>query len=270
MKTIKILGIINFLIIIAVSITAFAAMYEKPVNSKGTGLPGKGFAVVELFTSEGCSSCPPADELLAKLEKESAGKDLFVLAYHVDYFDRLGWKDTFGSPEYSKRQVQYGTWLKLPQIYTPQVIINGSNEFIGSEESSIRSAISAQLNTKTVAEIKLQSHLTENSFKVHYQASGAFKGSNLLIAIVQKSAHTNVARGENEGKTLSHVQIVRKLQTEKLAEGGSGAVSITLPKGYNEKDWEVIGLLQNQSTGQLAAAAKATKFESTVDANQHH
>jgi hypothetical protein len=270
MKTTRILGAINFLIIIALSITAFAAMYKTPIKKTTITNPGKGFAVVELFTSEGCSSCPPADELMARLEKESVGKELFVLAYHVDYFDRLGWKDTFGSPEYSKRQVQYGTWLKLPQIYTPQVIINGLNEFIGSEESSIRSAISAQLNTKATAEIKLQSHLAENSFKVHYQVSGAIKGSNLLIAIVQKSAHTNVAKGENEGKTLSHVQIVRKLQTEKLNEAGSGTVSITLPKGYNDKDWEVIGLLQNQSTGQLTAAAKATKFESTADIIQHH
>ncbi|WP_316845472.1 DUF1223 domain-containing protein [Pedobacter psychrodurus] len=270
MKTTRILGLINFFIIIALSITAFAAIYQTPVKKPAVANPGKGFAVVELFTSEGCSSCPPADELMARLEKESAGKELFVLAYHVDYFDRLGWKDTFGSPEYSKRQVQYGQWLKLPQIYTPQVIINGSNEFIGSEEASIRNAISAQLNTKATAEIKLQSHLSEKSFKIHYQASGAIKGNNLVIVLVQKSAHTNVSRGENEGKTLSHVQIVRKLQTEKLAEDGIGTVSVTLPKAYHEKEWELIGLLQNQSTGQLIAASKATKFESTIDVNPHH
>ncbi|RBQ02549.1 DUF1223 domain-containing protein [Pedobacter miscanthi] len=244
-------------------------MYKTPVKKITVNNPGKGFAVVELFTSEGCSSCPPADELLARLEKESAGKELFVLAYHVDYFDRLDWKDTFGSPEYSKRQVQYGQWLRLPQIYTPQVIVNGSTEFIGSEEASIRKAISAQLNTRSNPEIKLQSHLSENSFKVHYQASGAVQGSNLLIAIIQKAARTQVARGENEGRTLSHVQIVRKLQYEKLTEAGNGAVTVTLPKGYNEKDWEVIGLIQNQSNGKVIAAAKATKFETIVDHNQH-
>lgn len=269
MKTTKILWLANFFLVITLSVTAFAAMYKTPVKKTFDSNPGKGFAVVELFTSEGCSSCPPADELLAKLEKESAGKELFVLAYHVDYFDRLGWKDTFGSPEYSKRQVQYGQWLRLPQIYTPQVIVNGSSEFIGSEEASIRGAISKQLATKATAEIKLQAHLSENSFKVHYQASGALQGSNLLIAIVQKAARTNVARGENEGRILSHVQIVRKLQNEKLTEAGNGAVSVTLPKGYNEKDWEVIGLLQNQSNGQVIAAAKATKFEATADHNQH-
>src|SRR5450432_4613405 len=71
---------------------------------------GKGFAVLELFTSEGCSSCPPADELLAKIQKETEGKAVYFLAYHVDYWDRLGWKDVYGSADFSNRQVQYGHW----------------------------------------------------------------------------------------------------------------------------------------------------------------
>ncbi|MNK70794.1 hypothetical protein D3C87_902290 [compost metagenome] len=270
MKITKILWLANFFLVITLSITAFAAMYKTPEKDSTVKMPGKGFAVVELFTSEGCSSCPPADELLARLEKESAGKDLFVLAYHVDYFDRLGWKDTFGNPEYSKRQAQYGQWLGLPQIYTPQVIVNGANEFIGSEEASIRNAISTQLGTKASAELKLQWHQTDQDFKVHYQTSGETKGSKLLIAVVQKAASTRVARGENEGRTLSHVQIVRKLQSEKISAEGSGAVSVSLPKGYNEKDWEIIGLLQNQTTGKLIAATKATQFESNNNASLHH
>lgn len=269
MKTTKILWLANFFLLITLSITAFAAMYKTPLKDNPVKAPGKGFAVIELFTSEGCSSCPPADELLAKLEKESAGKDLFVLAYHVDYFDRLGWKDTFGSPEYSKRQTQYGQWLGLPQIYTPQVIVNGSGEFIGSEETSIRNAISTQLDIKSTADVKLQWHQTGKDFKVHYQTSGATKGSKLLIAVIQKAASTQVARGENEGRRLSHVQIVRHLQAEKLSADGSGTVSVALPKGYNEKDWEIIGLLQNQNTGQLVGAAKATRFEQHTDASVH-
>lgn len=270
MKTTKILWLANFFLVITLSITAFAAMYKAPLKNTPVSKPGKGFAVVELFTSEGCSSCPPADELMAKLEKESAGKDLFVLAYHVDYFDRLGWKDTFGNPEYAKRQAQYGEWLGLPQIYTPQVIVNGTNEFIGSEAGSIRNAISTQLGTQSTAEVKLQWHQTRQNFKVHYQTSGTTKGSNLLIAVVQKAASTRVARGENEGRTLSHVQIVRQLQSEKLSAVGTGAVSLSLPKGYNEKDWEIIGLLQNQNTGQLVAATKATRFEQNADASLTH
>jgi len=74
---------------------------------------GKGFAVLELFTSEGCSSCPPADKVLAKIQRESEGKAVYLLAYHVDYWDRLGWKDAYSSAEFSNRQVQYGHWLNV-------------------------------------------------------------------------------------------------------------------------------------------------------------
>ena len=160
--------------------------------------------------------------------------------------------------------------VRLAQIYTPQVIVNGKSEFIGSEAGSIRNAISTQLGIHANAALKLQWHQTDKSFKVHYQTSGATKGSNLLIAVVQKAATTRVARGENEGRTLSHVQIVRQLQSEKLSTDGTGAVSLSLPKGYNEKDWEIIGLLQNQSNGQLIAATKATRFEQNADNTLHH
>src|ERR1700748_3559727 len=79
----------------------------------------KGFAVVELFTSEGCSSCPPADAVVAKLEKENADKPIYILAFHVDYWNRLGWKDVFSSGEYSQRQEQYSKWLRSGSVYTP-------------------------------------------------------------------------------------------------------------------------------------------------------
>src|SRR4051794_1074580 len=87
-------------------------------NSKTPIFEGNGFALVELFTSEGCSSCPPADELVAKVQKEVGDKAIYILAYHVDYWDRLGWKDAFSSADYTKRQNEYAHWLNLPQIYT--------------------------------------------------------------------------------------------------------------------------------------------------------
>lgn len=93
---------------------------------------GEGFAVVELFTSEGCSSCPPADELLADIQKETKGKNVFLLAFHVDYWDRLGWKDRFSKEQNTDRQRQYKQWLGLNVMYTPQFVINGSSEFAGN------------------------------------------------------------------------------------------------------------------------------------------
>src|ERR1700744_6104626 len=98
---------------------------------------GKGFAVIELFTSEGCSSCPPADALVARVQKESNDKPVYILAFHVDYWNRLGWKDVFSSAEYSERQNQYARWLKLSSVYTPQIVVNGRTEFVGSEEANL-------------------------------------------------------------------------------------------------------------------------------------
>src|SRR5258706_14663017 len=105
---------------------------------------GNGFAVVELFTSEGCSSCPPADEAMIKLAKEFP-EHVYFLAYHVDYWDYIGWKDQFSNADYTKRQDKYAEEFKLNSIYTPQVVINGEKELVGSRESKIRTDIQQEL-----------------------------------------------------------------------------------------------------------------------------
>src|SRR5476649_2001101 len=130
MRSFKIFATIACLGLAAIITQAF-------IKDKKTVSPeNKGFAVIELFTSEGCSSCPPADALVAKVQKESADKPVYILAFHVDYWNRLGWKDAFSSAEYSYRQSQYARWLKLSSVYTPQIVVNGHTEFVGSEEGS--------------------------------------------------------------------------------------------------------------------------------------
>ncbi|MES2112408.1 MAG: DUF1223 domain-containing protein [Bacteroidota bacterium] len=125
----------------------FTSVKSKKLTKTGT--PGKGFAVIELFTSEGCSSCPSADALVARVEKEATDKPVYILAYHVDYWNRLGWKDAFTSPEYSARQSQYADWLNLSSVYTPQIVVNGRKEFVGSEEGTLRNAIKSDLEIAT-------------------------------------------------------------------------------------------------------------------------
>src|SRR6187402_1594915 len=105
----------------------------KTEKAKLATTTNNGFAVVELYTSEGCSSCPPADELVSKIQKESNGQPVYILAFHVDYWNRLGWKDVFGDAAYSKRQNDYAQYLKLPSVYTPQIVVNGKKEFVGSQ-----------------------------------------------------------------------------------------------------------------------------------------
>ena len=257
MKTIKILGLSTCFIITALSFAAFIGRDKAIVKKDIAKAGGKGFAVLELFTSEGCSSCPPADDLLAKIQKEAQGKAVYLLAYHVDYWNRLGWKDAFSSADFSNRQVQYGRWLNGIQIYTPQVIVNGKAEFVGSDEAALTNAIAGGLAADAGTTLILQAHRDGEKLSVQYQSAGAFKGSNLMIAVVQKAAQTKVERGENAGYTLSHVQIVREIQSEPLSHAGTGVRSVALPKGFNNQSWEILGLVQNQETGEILAAAKA-------------
>jgi hypothetical protein len=257
MKTIKILGIAAAFIITSLSLAAFIGLDETSVQKADAKVDGKGFAVLELFTSEGCSSCPPADELLAKIQKEAQGKEVYLLAYHVDYWNRQGWKDVFSSADFSDRQIDYGRWFGGSQIYTPQVVVNGKSEFVGSDEPALRQAISEELTTKPNATLALQANQEGDMLKVQYQATGAIKGSNLVLALVQKSAKTKVERGENAGRILSHVQIVRKLQSDSINKTGTGTSTIALSKGFNTQNWEVLAMVQEQTRGKILAAAKA-------------
>jgi hypothetical protein len=265
MRSIKIFA---FTASFAIAVIGLASFINKDKGAvKKDNADGKGFAVIELFTSEGCLSCPPADELVARIQKENKDKQVYILAYHVDYWNRLGWKDVFSSTDYSKRQNEYAGWLRLQSVYTPQIVVNGKKEFVGSEEGTLRNAITAGLRTDPSATLTLHAQKEHNQVMVQYQANGADKNSGLLLALVQKAAQTKVQRGENGGHTLSHVQIVRKIQSQSLNEGGNGNASIALPEGFNTQGWEVIGFVQNKTNGAILAAARS-EFSPSVNASK--
>jgi hypothetical protein len=256
MKNPKIFILTGVLAVITLAATAFINL--KP-SAKKSAVAGKGFAVIELFTSEGCSSCPPADELVAKIQKEYSNQPVYILAFHVDYWNRLGWKDVFSNADYSKRQQDYARYIHPSGgVYTPQIVFNGTKEFIGSEEGTLRNAIKTGLQKNmstniTLNELKADQH----KITIHYQVEGNEKNSVLLLALVQRTAQTNVKAGENKGRNLSHVQIVRALQSVTLGNNKSGTESIALPNGVNAQNTEIIGLLQNSATGEITGAAKA-------------
>lgn len=216
-----------------------------------------GFALIELFTSEGCSSCPPADALVAKIEKENEGKSVYILAYHVDYWDRLGWKDTFSDAKFSARQNQYADWLKLKTIYTPQIVVNGSKEFVGSEEGTLRKSISTELlkPTKNILKISLSKSDQKNLY-LNYQTNQKTDGYHLIVALVSPKASNKILWGENKGKTLSHVQIVRQFTTVDLSGKTDGFTKISLANTKQDNNMEVIAFLQDNSTGRITAASK--------------
>ncbi|WP_343672041.1 DUF1223 domain-containing protein [Chitinophaga sp.] len=200
----------------------------------------QGFIVLELFTSEGCSSCPPAEELLASIQTD---KPVYILEYHVDYWDRLGWKDPFSSHQFSERQYQYSRFLSS-QVYTPQLVMNGTSECVGSDAAIVNKTINAALSKPAKTTLNVQGTIRGGKLTVNQK--------NILIAIVQKHAVSQVKRGENEGRTLSHIQIVRSLRLVK------GKEAIDLPDGFNLQDYEIIAMVQNPSTGEITAVSRIT------------
>lgn len=198
----------------------------------------QGFIVLELFTSEGCSSCPPAEELLASIKTD---QPVYILEYHVDYWDRLGWKDPFSSHQFSERQYQYSQFLSS-QVYTPQLVMNGSSECIGSDAAIVNRTINAALSKPAKTTLNVQGSIQGGKLTVNQK--------NILIAVVQQHAVTQVKRGENEGRTLHHIQIVRSLHLIK------GKEAIDLPAGFNTQEYEIIAMVQNPSTGEITAVSK--------------
>lgn len=238
------------LLTLAFSITAFGQSSTKKTAKKG-------FAVLELFTSEGCSSCPPADELMGKIQNEYKDKSVYVLSYHVDYWDDLGWKDIFSNADYTKRQYEYVRWLKKEPIYTPQLVINGKADYIGSQETIVRGGIAKALSKQAVVSLDISAQQGKRWAVVNYKVSGNSKSTRLVFALVQKSAKSTVKRGENEGKLLSHYQIVRNLIFQKLAVDEKGSLNVYFPKNFDSRNGEIIGFIQDNNTGTILGAARS-------------
>jgi len=211
-----------------------------------------GFALIELFTSEGCSSCPPADEALEEIQKKYNDKDVLVLSYHVDYWNKLGWKDIFSDVSFTQRQEYYSNIFRLNNIYTPQVVVNGKKEFLGSDKSKLISSIEEQLNGISAVSIKLNAvQNTEGKIVVQYSVEGAdTKKEQTILVLIQKMATNEIKKGENKGKTLHHINIVRNIFFLPLKEKST---NFTLPAGLQKEDVFVAGFIQDKRSGKIKA-----------------
>jgi hypothetical protein len=260
MKTSNIaaIAIVSVIILFLVALATTSCNAEKKDDSGN----GKGFAVLELFTSEGCSSCPPADALLSRIQKETGGKPVYILAYHVDYWNRLGWKDVFSNPLFTERQHQYSTQLSA-QVYTPQLIINGRSEYVGSDASAVNNAMQKALHDSATVDFEINGRLQPGKTSLDYKISGNSGHNQLLLAVVQKEASSDVLAGENGGHRLSHIQIVRDLQKFELRKR-KGSVQVNLPTGFNTKEWELVSLIQDPHTGVIEAATRVIDQPATA------
>jgi hypothetical protein len=240
-------------------------------DAKGAKYAESGFALVELFTSEGCSSCPPADKLFAEVLQEAAksGRRVIGVAFHVDYWDRLGWADPYGARAFSLRQQAYAKALRA-QVYTPQAIVNGKAEFVGSDGPRAREVIDAALKQPAVAQVKLDLRKPKapGLLTVDFEVTGAPAGAILNVAVVQHGLSTNVKRGENAGRTLRHENVARALEVVRIDKGSKGSVELKLPADLPEKSATVIAFVQEANLGsvlgatELAAALETRKERS--------
>ena len=216
-------------------------------------------AVLELFTSEGCSSCPPADRLLPQLMKTDS--NIYVLAFHVDYWDRLGWKDQFSSSEFTERQKNYATLFRLESIYTPQLVVNGRYEMVGSNRTDAQKAIQIVLKERPPVSIKIGDvKINDHKINLSYSLDGHWQHTNLLAILVQKQAIVNVKAGENEGAQLNHTNVVRSIKS--LSSEQKGQIDFTKPDGLNDNNWQIILFTQNADD---MAITGATRYESGVN-----
>lgn len=224
----------------------------------------KGFAFLELYTSEGCSSCPPADELMGKIQNQYKDSNVYVLSYHVDYWDKQGWKDIFSSASNTKRQYDYAKFMEKEPIYTPQLIINGKLDYIGSQETAVQNGIRSALSKPAFTEIALEANQQGDKLVLNYNINKISKNNRLYVAVVQKSAKSNVRRGENANRVLSHFQIVRSLNGFALTGNQRGNISVSLPKGFNTKDFEIIGFVQDMNSGIILGANRAVFIQNSL------
>ncbi|MBY0356068.1 MAG: DUF1223 domain-containing protein [Rickettsiales bacterium] len=213
------------------------------VTAHAQTTPASHPAVLELFTSQGCSSCPPADKIVSSYA-DNAG--VLVLSYHVNYWDYLGWKDPYSSAENTERQREYAAYLRARNVYTPQVIIQGKYDVVGSNRAALQSALVKATKQPQWHE----PHLTRDNGGLKIQLSEA-QGIDAILLVVgfQKHSTNGVARGENAGEQLSHRNSVTSTTSLGVWNGKPLTKSFALPKG----DGAAI-LIQSRETGEIIGA----------------
>jgi hypothetical protein len=218
--------------------------------------------VVELFTSEGCSSCPPADALLGRLDREQPvpNADIIVLEEHVDYWENGGWHDRFSSSLFTDRQNNYAPRLKFDDPYTPQMVVDGSSQFLGSDPHKALHAIEQAAQTPKIS-LALSNPTVDGRHigcSVSAASPAGLPKGDLYAAVVQPSASTDVRRGENGGRHLEHVGIVRSLQrVGKVQDLASGSLklNLTAPADTSATNLRVVVFAQSSGQGPIQGAA---------------
>lgn len=233
---------ISFFLLFLLCITLIAQ--EKPI------------VVVELFTSEGCSSCPPADRLLSSIVNEQNQEtEVIGLSFHVDYWNYIGWEDPYSEATFSKRQRTYANKL-ISSVYTPQMVVNGKHQFVGSSKSDWKRAFNAEksskLNSLSISSIQLDGRV------LTFNVDGIDEKQLINVAVVERELSQHVSRGENRGRMLFHDNVVRAFDSRKNAE--ENTFQLILPQDLDIAKSSLVVYTQHQTSWQVKGAKRIDLF----------
>jgi hypothetical protein len=246
------LGVLGFAFCVPLAVAA-----ERPVP-----------VIVELFTSEGCSSCPAADRMLARLEQTQPvpGAQVVAIEEHVDYWNQLGWADPFSSPQYRARQNDYAIALKASNIYTPQMVVNGQIAFVGSDMNRAYHEIGTAAQAATTL-IDLRSaansrdpDLLDLSVQVTNAKNPKWRDSNVYLAVTENGLTTFAQGGENSGRTLRHSSVARSFGVigrvkPQGANGGQLVSTLRLPREWKRENLRAVVFVQERETYRITGAS---------------
>ncbi|PYS48235.1 MAG: hypothetical protein DMF68_13825 [Acidobacteria bacterium] len=270
--SILILGVV---IVVAVSLviakrqSSSTKALEKESASAKTVEVKRSPVLVELFTSEGCSSCPPADEILSRLDREQpiAGALVIVLSQHVDYWNDLGWADPYSSASFSERQNEYASAFHHDGVYTPQMVVDGQAEFVGSNWEKANDAIlSAEHTAKATVQIsRAESGAADGAIQLNVKVENipnlsANDTAEVLLAIAESDLHSSVARGENAGRSLSHTAVVRQLSVIGNLNSQSGKTfnaspAVNIASNWKRQNLRAVVFIQERESRRVLGAS---------------
>jgi hypothetical protein len=244
-------------LMIVTVVLALTSLYSALRGAQTTPLPTRKAVVVELFTSEGCSSCPPADELLGRIRQEKLpdGLEVIPLGLHVDYWNYLGWTDRFASSAYTQRQSNYATRFHIQGPYTPQMVVDGSTEFVGSDVRRARQAIVQAGQQPGKADVEITA-AAPDKLAILIKAAPAVSGEVMLV-ITEDNLKTIVRSGENGGRELRHTAVVHELRSLGRLSNGSfeRTIPLALDKSWKRQDVRIAVFVQEGGSGAIDGAA---------------
>lgn len=266
MKTALMKKIAIFILALALSSLGFVWVHKQAEKSQELPVldtqASEGLVLLELFTSQGCSSCPPADRVLQSLIEEGAktGSPVIGLSFHVDYWDYLGWKDPFGNAAFSQRQRNYARALRS-NVYTPQLVINGKRELVGSYASRVKEQVKQARLQKPSHQVGFEWKLAENqkNVQVDFTVLGDLQNKVMNLALVEKGLQVQIKRGENGGRTLPYDNVVRQFDTQPL-KAAQGSLQLSIPEGLDLQKSSLVLYVQDANSLEVLGASQSANL----------